>query len=257
MTGVLNFMIAGEIRSGLTLVQSAIANRGAACHENLLHDDDALRRQAHEDYFGNCADPDGFPEWLGGNEISPWQYLVHTVFDNPIYGEPAIGVLARYGSLRRWDLFDLVEQRWREGDFCLIHVIRNPAACFVSLKQAEKTGVWSLSTDQPLNSVPQPVRLDPEELTAFCRDHLATRLKVQRACEDTFAVHYADLIADYRTIMAKIFYFLEFPPTPAPPRTSYRRLANKTMRQRVFAFDELVAKVPPDIREMLTAEDFR
>jgi hypothetical protein len=69
------------------------------------------------------------------------------------------------------------------------------------------------------NQRPAPIRLDPAELTEFCRTYEATRGKVKAACDDALEVRYADLLMHYQDTMQKVFEFLELPPRPemAPP----------------------------------------
>lgn len=249
----LNFVVVGAIRSGAAAVASALAHAPhTVCHLNLLHEDDRARRAAHATYFG-AACPD-VPEHLGP-WISPYQYLGQRVFDCALRGETAIGVRATYSQLRAYDLFPLFRERHAQGDFCLVHVRRNPVACFVSLCQARRSGLWV----RPQNAAPEAylppaVPLDPAELTAFVRDQEAIRGKVESCCPDCLTISHRELVRDGESALRRIYQFLERPGgRPAAPATL--RLRNRPIRERVSNFEAARARVPADVRALIDAED--
>ena len=141
-----NFVLTGEVRSGAGVILSSINNRGGAvCYSDLFHQNSETRRQAHERYFGACKDPVRTPEWYVEGETNPWQYINHTVLA-PKDGLVGVGFYIPYRAVRKLELYDLFEEKAREGGFSVIQVIRNPVACFVSLKQAEQSGMWTRAT---------------------------------------------------------------------------------------------------------------
>lgn len=219
-TCTLNFILTGQIRSGTSIVQGAINNaNGAVCHANLLHPDASLRRACHEDYFG--AEPDGAVAWFEPivTGCSAPHYLSHSVFDQPRCGERAIGVRLPYPQLRDLDLYDYLRERYRDGDFCLVHVTRNPIACFVSLKQAERWRRWQVLCNAPAPPLPPlPVRVDVDELLAFVREHEMVAGKIQNSCRDYLELRYGDLYRNYVGSMRKLRDFLElmWPEIPSP-----------------------------------------
>src|SRR5262245_28606236 len=94
-SAVLNYLVTGDHRSGVAVVQSCLDQTPrVVCHGDLFFDEygdvkhqEAVRREAHEHYFGKALDPVGAgkpPEWFsprfGGN---PCRYLNDQVFDNP------------------------------------------------------------------------------------------------------------------------------------------------------------------------------
>lgn len=254
---VVNFMVVGDVRSGTRVVASAAGNRpGAVCHIDLFHDDESVRRAAHEDYFGQCVGSQRPPEWFVPGEVSPHQYVGRAVLDNPLRGEQAVGLRVLYPVLRRLELYDYVEERCREGDFCVVHVRRNPVACLVSRRQAEQSGVWWRGgNDYPQTSSPVAVRLDPAEVVEFCRAHMATAGKVSAACDDTLDVAYHDLFRDFQAVMRRVFDFLELPDSEEPAVASCRRLRNRTIHERVSNWEALCREVPQEVRTLLDAED--
>lgn len=261
---VLNFVVVGDVRSGSSVVQSSICNRGSVviCHADLLHDEQdqekatAVRRAAHEAYFGASKDPERLPEWFVAGETVPAQYINHMVLDNPRNGESAVGLRVLYPTVQKWELHELFEARCREGDFCLIHVERNPVACFVSLKQAERTGVWSRGWNDRRQAIaPMPVTVDAGELTDFCRVHSATKGKIRAACTDALTVAYRSLLLDYQGTMRTIFDFLELSPSDEPAMPSSRRLKNRDIQGRVSNFAKLRSEVPSDVKSLMDGED--
>lgn len=250
----LNFVVTGEIRSGTSVVQTALdAHSCVVCHGNLLHSDENVCRAAHESYFGpgSASPADARVDWFTA-DTNAYQYLTHSVFDRALRGESACGVRILYDRVRALDLFDLLDDRCREGDFCLIHVRRNPAACYVSLRQALASGVWSLPrAGRPRQTVPpSPVLLDSREMTEFVRESLATAVKIARACSDVLEVKYEDLVFDYRATMTAVLDFLEVPVVPLP-LPAHRRLPNRIMSDRVVGLADLTRRLPSDVRSLL------
>lgn len=245
---VLNFVIVGERRSGSALVQGTVdAAAGVVCHANLLHENGAVRRACHERYFGESPSP----EWYDADE-SPHQYLTGRVFDNPRQAERAVGVRLTYDAVGRFELYDLFQARCREGDFCLVHVLRNPVACFVSQRQAEKCRLWSRPFNADVSSfIPTPTPVDPQELTDFVRSWVSVRGKIEESCDDRLVVHYHELLFDFQKTMRRVFDFIELPEPLEPITPCTRRLRNRDMRRRVSGFDRLLSEVPSDVRAFM------
>ena len=256
-TGVVNFVVAGELRSGSAIVQGTIDSLpGAVCHANLFHPDEEVRRACHEGYFGPSRDPKKLPEWYVPGETNPYQYINHRVLDNPLNDEHAIGLRITYDTIRRFELYDLFRERCVEGDFCLVHVVRNPVACFVSQKQAEKTGVWRRGlNDPPSSCIPMSVSVDPEELTTFVRNWVGTQRKIDSSCDDRLVVRYKDLFLNFQRVIRSVIDFLELPDPPMPIAPPTKRLRNRSMRERISNFTRLRFDVPSDVKAFIDARD--
>lgn len=256
--GTLNFVVCGNVRCGASVVQSAITSRNdAVCHTDVFHPNKDVRQAAHENYFGPAHGPNRSASYYEPELVSPFQYLSHSLFDNPVNGEKAIGVLLRYHDITRYELDDFFAARHREGDFCLIHVTRNPVACYISLKQAEQSQVWCRFTGARPNRVPMPLgAIDHEELTQFVRNHMACLHRIKAACSDALNISYYDLCTDYRRTMARVFDFIELPVQARPALSGYARMKNRAMRQRILDIDRLRTQVPYDVGNWLDAEDF-
>ncbi len=255
---LLNFVVVGESRSGCGVVQSTLNNRvGAVCHAGLFQPDIILRRAAHEAYFGLGRDPKRSPEWFIDDCTSPCQYLNHVVFDNPLHGEVAVGLTVPYEAVQRWELHDLFHLRCQEGDFCLVHVLRNPVACFVSGKQAEhgapRTRPWPETGAPP--RIPGPMSLDAAELTHFCRASAAMHQRLNDSCSDRLEVQYQDLYTNYQKVMRAVFEFLELPECEDQAVPDSYRLRNRCMQERIYNMSSLRTQVPSDVRVLLDAED--
>lgn len=193
---------------------------------------------AHVAYYGAGLDIG----WATAGVVGPWQYLRRSVFDKPRRGEHTIGLHLGYADLCRLDLFDLLAEHCREGDFGVVHVQRNPIACLASARQRERF---------PRPGVRPAVSLDADELTAFCRRHLACRRKVRDACDDALVVRYADLCRRPVATLRGVLDFVEQPPkggrAPACRATPIaRRLLNAAA---------LYKRVPADVRELFDDPD--
>lgn len=247
-----NFLLVGPLRGGTEIVTTSInSHPGAKCHGEVFHKDEAVRKAAHEAYYGECKDFLRVPDWYTPGEHNPLNFISRAVFDNPKRKETSIGVRLSYDDVSAMDLYDFIRDKWRGGDFGLVHVTRNPAVCFISRKQAETTGVWHWRL--PFRNKPpkpRPVRIEPEDLTTYVREHLAIEAKVRASCEDRLEVTYASLLYDYRRTMYNVFEFIEIPhhPTIAP---ACGRLPNNDLRFRVNNWAELCVSVPKDVRQIL------
>jgi hypothetical protein len=256
---ILNFVVAGGFRSGASVVQSSLNQmNGVVCHADLLfcdygdHDEqDAVRREAHEAYFGPCRAPSRLPEWFT-RDGNPYRYLTDVVFDKPKRNESRIGVLLNYDLIGKWELYDLLEERWREGDFCVVNVVRNPIACLVSAKQARKSGVWRESASSPVQGggSPLPVGLDPEEVVACVRRHISVQGKIRASCKDALEVQYKDLVFKFDSVMSDVFEFLEIPQQKIP-RPASRRMRNRSMEERIANYPALMRELPSEARRFL------
>lgn len=255
-TRVWNYVLAGSVRAGTSAVASSVNNYGGAvCHIGLFDKNPEVRKRVHEDYFGEAEE--GAPEHYVDGLTNPWQYVNSRVLDNPQRGEKAVGVSLTYDTLNRFDLYDLLHERGRQGDFSVVHVVRNPVACFVSLKQAEQSGQWGRtwnSTAAPC--MPSPVRLVPEELVAFCATHETVCAKVRAACEDRLEIQYRDLCERFQDVMAEVFEFLELPPKPVLAKPTYRRMKNRPLLDRVTNWAEVRLEVSTHIRRLMESDDF-
>jgi hypothetical protein len=250
----LNFVVVGDIRSGTTPVQTGINNReGVACHGDLFHPSIETRQEAHEAYYGPAREPVKFPEWFL-DTVNPCQYINSTVFDNPMFEEQAVGLRILYDVIRRWELWEFFADKYREGDFCLIHVLRNPVACFVSLQQAIKSGIWVQRQNEHA-SRPLPASLDAGELIEFCRQHTTMRQRLKAACHDSLEIQYRDLFLDYDRVMHRVFDFLELPFSERAAVAGCRRLRNRPIRERISNFDKLRNEVTSEVRSYMDAED--
>lgn len=248
---VLNFVVVGQVRSGSAVVQSALTNLTAVtCHNDLFHASPEVRRHVHEQYFGSAPSKD-LPTWWMPDLVNPYQYLSRQVFDQNLQGEQAIGVRLTYDQVDRFQFYDLIRDRCMEGDFCLVHVRRNPVACFVSQKQAQESGCYAVDLNHRGNvPVPPSVQVDPQELAQFVRKHEAVAGKVAAHCDDTLEITYRELSRNYSNTIKRTLDFIE-QPTRIVPQPHYKRLPNSDLPKRIANFDELRQKVPADIREFL------
>lgn len=258
----LNFALVGGVRGGTGILQPVLHDwPRICCHRDLFHvnpdkpEDHQVRRDCHESYFGPRPD-EPLPEYWVAELTSPARYLSEQIFDTPRRGEKAIGVRLLYSQVTSLDLYDFFEDRCAEGDFCLIHVLRNPVACFVSWKQALASKVWTCDLNDDLKDYsPRAVRADVAELTAFVREHDAAARRIERCCRDRHVVHFNDLVRNPECTLRKLAKFLELPDA-IPLHLRTRRLRNMPMKHRIAALALLRQKLPKEVRDYCDAEDF-
>lgn len=233
---VLNFMVVGNHHSGYGMMQASLAaHPKIVCHGDVLHDDDEVRKREHEDYFGPC---ETVIDHFLPTHISAEQYLNNKIFDRNLRGEIGVGVKVCYQHLLRYDLFDFARQKSRQGDFCLVHIVRNPVACLVAWKRR------NVATN---GFVPESVYLDPEETTEFVRNHVAANLKIDQACRDRLVIQYHELLLNFRAVLVQACKFLdiEFSPACIPNQKQVRR---RDVKARVANWEQLRESVPADVK---------
>lgn len=257
-TATFNFMVVGQVRSGTAPLASSLSGLpGTRCHVGLLDREERVRRRSAQAYFGFTDEEvnKDDPPWFTPGVTNPYHYLRAGVFDQPRRGEARIGVRLDYAFTRQYQLHDMIEELYRIGDFCLVHVRRNPVACFISLKQAERSGTWGrLSNSADDGGIPLPVRLDARELTEFVRDHYAEEARLKAACPDAISVTHRDLCLAYERQVRRVAAYVEAP-CGVVAMPCVRRLRNRPMPLRATNFAELVREVPSDVRAAMLAKD--
>ncbi len=248
-TPKLNFVVVGQQRSGMTAVADLLNNHGhAICHVGLFAADAQTRRQAHEAYFGPCSIKK--PVWFcqgdkdieGGKFSHPCEYL-DEVFASAQHGEQAIGVCIPYDVIARHELYEHLTELTYRGDFCLVHVVRNPAICLVSQVQAEQSGRYiAYAGERSLHYAPLAVSIDPSRMAEFINRHCAVRNKIASAADDAVELNYADFISRFDKVAGRLFQFLELPDRSPVCRT--QRLVPMPLRRRLLNFDHVVGAVP-------------
>lgn len=252
----LNFLVIGQVRSGMGVVADTLSNHGGAtCHAGLFAADAADRKAAHEAYFG--AAQARRPHWFcfGDRELegrsftNPYDYIT-TVLDAALYGEQAVGLCLPYAVLARFQLYDLVAELTARGDFCVVHTVRNPVEGYVSLAQAEESGQWVRYRTERGRYVAMPLFVDPAAVAEFVDATCCARDKLRLAAADGAELDYADLPARYDDAARRLFRFLELEPRRPVCRT--RRVVDLPLCKRVLNYDELRRKLPVSMRHWLT-----
>lgn len=258
-TMTFNFVVVGPPRCGSAALSSSLCGLpGTHVHAALFDRRESVRERAHMSYFrisdDERIDRDA-PPWFKDGVSNPYHYLLSQVFDRPMNEEARIGVRFGYDFARQYQLHDTIEELHRRGDFCVVHVRRNPVACYVSLKQAEKTGVWGrMASVNDESAVPPSARVDPKELTAFVREQLVEEQRIRNSCSDAIVVNYRDLCLDYEYQIRRVAAYIEAP-CPQVTLPCVRRMRNKVVRDRIYQFDEIVRTVPSDVRAVMLAKD--
>lgn len=232
-TTSLNFMIVGHFNSGYGLLQSALNQHSQiVCHGDILHADSKIRKQEHEQYFGDSGK---VPDWFVQGSISVEQYLNNKIFDNALHEEKAVGVKLNYRHFMDYDLWDYTNQKYRKGDFCLVHVTRNPLACYLAYRQSQ--------TRKPA------IFLDEQELIDFVRFHEAAENKINRLSRDRVVVPYRELVLNYEAVLKNVLEFLELEPEPCSPYVL--PLVKPNVFQRISNWAILKDSLPADVRQYI------
>jgi hypothetical protein len=250
---VLNFVITGPVRCGASAIQAALIRHPLiTCHASLLTEHDSERREYHERYFG----PSGTtPDWLVDGNISGEQYLTNKIFDNPRYGERVVGVTVLYPHLHAHDLWDYFANWCGRGDFCMVHIKRNPIACFVALEQERREALQSpgdLSGAYPAYS---PLQIDIDALVYFVRMQVATDEKVSRICDDRLEIGYSEIVSNYSMVISEIFSFLNLPGGRRVRKIDVSSTQGD-FESRPAHWEYLQSRVPSDVRQYFDTEEF-
>lgn len=241
----LNFALVGQQRSGLSIVSRMLNNHcTVACHENLLHVNPTIRRMNHVACFGE--DDLTWPPDKEG-DFSHVSMLRHGVFNLTRFGASVVGFCTTYDQIAGKQLHEAFEEWWREGSFCLIHVDRNPISCFVSLMQANESGIWKNYVTRPEKNL--PVYVDKDELLQFIEMHRRVRYRTLIACEDNVQLHYRDLLYHTGIVAERLCEFLQIRPCDLTfiAQSVYGRLP---MKDRILNFKTLSVSVPREIQSL-------
>lgn len=239
---ILNFVLVGNAYSGHSVLQSSLnAHPEMVCHGELLSTSENKRKHEHEQYFGSS---DKVLDWYQPHLISMEQYLNNKIFDNNLKGEKAIGVCLNYKTLYEGDLWDYLDQKCRLGDFCLIHVVRNPVACFLEqyskAKKLQSVGIGAFRS--------YTVREDM--LIKFVRSHVAAEMKVNQMFSDRAVIDYHELVLDFKGTLKNVFDFLDVPFSPACiPNRKNQNI--RTIEETVSNYSVLKSELPLDVADFL------
>lgn len=243
---ILNFMLIGNLHSGYGLLQASLAaHPEIVCHGDLLHNEDKIRKIEHSLYFGEAGKTN---DHFDPTHLSVEQYFNNKIFDNTLHGERAVGVKVNYEHLRYYDLWDYTDQQCRRGDFCLVHVVRNPVACYVAWKQRGTSSSGGNCNSERL----PPICVEVTKLTQFVREHTAAMSKVNRLCSDRAVINYHELLLDFRGVLENLLQFLELKFSPAC-LPNQKRVQRRDLRSRVMNWTELQSSAPHDVLEHMNS----
>jgi hypothetical protein len=252
----MNFVLVGDCRSGVGLLADTINSlAGVVCHSGLVGERVDECQVAYERYFGPSDSQYDDPDWYCDGTTNHAYFLNAKIYDRPRHDETSIGVRLDYHTVRRLQMESYLRAKCAEGDFGVVHVTRNPVACFLSKKQAEVSNVSVLRPGASRPPVPEPVQFEANELTAFCRAHLTTRNRIATAVDDILEVSYADILANWALTIERVVDFIELPDLPHPVQPARRRLPNVTPLQRLLGLDRVRKELPSDVRALLDADD--
>lgn len=239
-TTTLNVVVMGNDCSGYGLIQQALdRHERVVCHSDLFHPNENVRKHLHESYFGKT---ENVRDWFTTDGISAEHYLSNKIFNNPLHNEAVVGLRVNYNTFLKHELGDFFKQRCSIGNLCLIHVYRNPVACFIAKEQKR------LKTR---NSI----YIDPKELTEFVRAHNVAAIKLQALFDDYIEFNFHEILLDYTAAVQHVCQFLELPFSPQLINSGLLAYHHST-RYSVVNWKELLAKCDSEVRAQLESPDF-
>ena len=201
--GHMRFVLTGTQRSGLAAVSAQLdAIPGVVCHPfSLLSPDRVERRRYCLDWFGHdvCFDPEKHP---------PGNYLQHAILDDVPRDGKAIGVVLPAEYIQTRDMYEWLAEMAEQGDFCVLHVSRNPLEAWVSAQRK-----------------PPVVSLEAAALRAAVDRAESIRWKIADASGSDFLdVPYDDVCRDIAGVARRMARYLEVTADkyqfPCPPYAS-------------------------------------
>ncbi len=250
----LRYVVVGDTRSGILAVADTINNHPqATCYIDLFSVNPSVRKAAHEGYFG--ASVLRQPEWFcfgdelleGGEYTNPVDYISKILFRE--HQEKAVGLCITYSMIRRYELYELFADLTRLGDFCVIHVLRNPFECLVSGLQAVQTGVWRSFDKRMPAALHMPVQPASSFVALHIEEHINTRNKLLRCLSDSVELRYDDLTSCFDFVGKRLFEFLELKPRQAVCRS--QKLNDEPLYRRVCNLIQVEQKLPKQYRGYL------
>lgn len=187
------FVVVGAPYSGHGVVRHALTSHpDIVCHGDLLHDDPSVR---FKENAYSVFDPELITVSFDPCYISAEQYL-NRMFSAGAKNERVVGVRLPYDKIEKYDLWHYLDAKSRSGDFCVIHVVRNPVSCFV--REAKRR--QEASRDKHARHA---VLFDQDHFIDGVRAVAAARYKVDKFSTYRLVVTYKELrtkpklVADY------------------------------------------------------------
>lgn len=239
---VLNVVVIGNDCSGTGLIQHAISRHPKAiCHSNLFHKNRAVRIEQHERYFGK-PDSENVADWYEPSIISVEHYLNNKIFDNALNGEAVVGARVPYDTLLKNELDEYFRQRCQASKLCMIHVYRNPIACFIAKEQKR------LKTEHS-------VYVSPQEITEYVRQHDVAAIRLREIFTDYLEFNFHEILLDYTHAVKHVCQFLEL--AFSPDLVNRELMAyHRSNRYSIINWRELASKCNPEVKAHLENPDF-
>ena len=227
------FALVGPARSGLSALQSSLqAHPQLACLGDVLSCSEAARRQAHEAVFGPTQ---GEPEYCTADTtlcVSPERYLDVFLF-RPATERFGFGCKLTYEQLTQLELWDYLREQGRQPGFCLIHVVRNPLATFLSWQRAKEHGTWYCPADQKPPAYPPILSRawTPAEVVHHVQQQEANQVRAEQVCRDQLLVPYYRLCHNPKGVWRSVCQFLGV--AASPWRPAVRRMSGIRPLERI------------------------
>lgn len=249
----LNFLLTGNDVVSLDFVRERLNSCAKLfCHGQVLHANSQIRGQAHCSYLGNEIAKDGelifkpygcSPGFVAGQwqaddpQQSPDKYLAHAIFDNALRGETHIGVQILYADLLRLDLWDFIDTRSREGDFCVIEVTRNPVAALADSELQDKSVVY----------------LEAGHVVAACDSSHTAQSRLHAVASDRATVDFRELLDSPEEVITQLAEYLAVGCSVDSPCEPLRW---QSTRPRIANWLSLFHAVPRYVQDVMVGRNF-
>lgn len=227
---------------------------------NPFHSSDTVRRDEATGYFGETAmsyysDPESFwcPQARPGKTGSAGnakKFLFHRIWDRPTRGETHIGVRIGYSQVSSTDIVETLLEAETRGDFCTIHVDRNPVVSYVSSEQARQSGyVARQSGSAAKHTHTRPVLVEIDPLVEYIHNYEQVKHRLRRDCRDVLWVPYESLVDHPRRVMRMVSDYLELPQKRMA--ADFVRLKHKDLPRRITNWNEVKSTRNRDVLRYL------
>jgi hypothetical protein len=215
------------------------AHPDITCHGDLLHPRDGVRQSEHSSYMFH---PESIALSFDPGRISADQFFNRVFCDTP--SAAAVGIRLPYERILKYDLWTYIDAKAREGDFCLVHVQRNPVICYVRVakeRQAKTNG----------RQAHHGLYVDAAEFCDSVRKRLSIEAKLNRICRHRVVVEHDELRAQTGQVVEQIcsYFGIRFS-TACIPQTAP---TPRPVRSLVANWDQLYGEAPADIRQLMAA----
>jgi len=138
---------------------------------------------------------------------------------------------------------------------CIIHIIRNPIAAFVSLLEARASNVWHSYTAKPRQVYALPRRHPkPLEVVKFVEKTMDGHTRVTGLPNRKLLISYSDLLQQLDRTMSKVYRFLDLPYEQIPP--PMKKTRPYSIEERIDNLEQVRTQLPEKYRYLVDRKEW-